>query len=353
LKGWIFGIATFGIAIVFSALSLVAPGLPAAVLIGLPVIFSLVFAIVAMTALAPKQPAAPAMAKGDAVRLIKFSGSTSTLHCMNPQWADEFARMNGVQAQPKSRMSMFAGGALLSALLGAPIAAGVLFYVAHPTVYVDNAEKDALQIYVDGKPKEVVPADGHINFMIARGKHTFGYSKVGASAPEGTVDGNATMMDGHLYNPAKTACYWLVADSYGDASVMGVNRGPQAIQEFYTFDKVDTWFAENPQTIEVSSGERGGTRVALQRANDCMELVKHGCDAAARETFIDCQKAAKDDASYKKCVEEVSCGDIKPGGHPAVAGAGTAHPSGHTAPPPHAGGHTAPPHPSAVPAKAK
>ena len=70
MKGWLFGGATLGIALVFSLLSLVAPGLPFPVLIGLPVILSLGFAIVAMTALAPKVPAAPATAKGDAVRLI-------------------------------------------------------------------------------------------------------------------------------------------------------------------------------------------------------------------------------------------------------------------------------------------
>src|SRR6185312_13540799 len=147
-KGWLFGGAAFGIAFVFSLLSLVAAGLPAPVLIALPILFSLGFAIVAMTALAPKDPAPPAMGKMEAVKLIKFSGASSTLYCAHPQWAAELAQMNGVQPVPKTRMSFFGGGALGIALVGAPIMAGVFWFMAHPTVYVDNAGKEALQIYM-------------------------------------------------------------------------------------------------------------------------------------------------------------------------------------------------------------
>ncbi len=346
-KGVMFAVATLGIVFVLSSLNLVAPGLPAVVLIGLPLVLSIGFAIAAMTALAPKAPAPPAMATGDAVRLVKFSGSQSTLHCVHPQWADEFARANGTQPIPKSRMHVFGSGSLWMAILAGPLAAGGLWFLGHPQVHIDNAGAEAVQVWLDGKQSLVVQPNSNGSdvpaIYVGRGKHTYGRSKVGASAPEATVDADTTMMDAHLYNPSKTACYWLVADSYGESSVKGMQRGPQPIQEFYTFDKVDTWFGDNPQSIEVDNNASGGTRVALQRAKMCMELAQHGCTDAEREHFVDCERAAKGEEALDQCAKAVTCGDAKPSVSQSKGTTPASHSSAHTTPP-----HT-PPHPAPAP----
>jgi hypothetical protein len=348
MKGWLFGGVTFGIAAVFAAIGLLAPGLPAVVLVVLPTILALGFAIVTMTALAPKVPAPPAMAAGDAVKLVSFDGNRSTLYCVNPMWGQEFAQANGVQPVPKSRGSWFGANSLLIALVFAPIMAGGIWFLAHPQIHIDNPGAEAMQIWLDGKQSVTVQPNANASIFVARGKHTLGYSKVGGSAPEATVEGNATMMDAHLYNPAKTGCYWLVADSYGSASVAGISQGPQAIKEFYSFDKVDTWFGDNPQSVSVSNGQTGDTRVALQRAKACMDLASRGCDEAAREQFISCQRAAANDEAFEKCAESVTCGTPKPGAattpHTAPSGHPAAHPShggaphGTPPPAPHASG---------------
>ena len=346
-KGVLFAFIAFGLVAVFSLLGLVAPGIPGVILVALPIVLGLGFAITAMTALAPKAPPLPALATGEAVRLVKFNNNQSTLHCVHPQFAEELARANGTQPIPKSRSAWFGSGALWIALLLGPVMAGTMWFLGHPEVHVDNAGSEPLQVWVDGKPKLVVETNvsGGVppSFSIGHGKHTYGYSAVGASAPEKTIDADTTMMDGHLYNPGKTGCYWLVADSYGSASVMGMRDGPQPIQEFYTFDKVDTWFGDNPQSIQVSSGESGGTRVALQRAKMCMELAEHGCTEAEREEFVACERAAKDEDGLDKCAQAVTCGEAKP----------TLSASKATSPAAHAGGHPASPHagprPSATP----
>jgi len=345
-KGALFALATLGIVLVFSALNLVAPGIPAALLIGLPIVLSLGFAIAAMTALAPKVPPLPAMATGDAVRLVKFNGSQSTLHCVHPQWAEELARANGTQPIPNSRMHVFGSASLWTAILTGPLAACCLWFVAHPEVHVDNAGAEAVQVWLDGKPSIVVqPNPNGVDppaIRVGRGKHTYGRSKLGASAPEATVDADTTMNDAHLYNPSKTACYWLVADSYGNASVMGMQRGPQPIQEFYTFDKVDTWFGDNPQSIEVDSHSSGGTRVALQRAKMCMELAEHGCSDTDRDAFVSCERAARDEDGLDKCAKAVTCGNAKPSVAQSKGTTPASHSSAHTTPAPHPAPHSPP-----------
>jgi hypothetical protein len=350
MKGILFGVVTVGIALFFSLIGFLIPSIPAVVAIALPILFSIGFAIVAMTALSPKAPPLPATAKGDAVRLVAFNANTSTLFCTSLNWGAEFAQMNGIVSQPKSRGNWFGAGGLGTAIILAPIVAGVAWFMGHPQVHFDNAGEQAVQIWIDGKKGPVVKPDGNESAFVGHGKHTFGWSPEGASAPQETNDGNVTINDAHLYNPGETACYWLVADSYGNASVMGMQRGPQPIQPFYTFDKVDTWFAENPQSITVdsNSGQQGGTRVALQRANACMYLAKHGCDVAARDKFIECEKGVSDDDGLKKCEDAVACGDVnkgEAGGKSATPAAakGPGHAAPHSGPHPTSGsGHAAP-----------
>ncbi len=350
IKSMVFTAATLGIAIFTSSVGFLLPTLPMVVLVGLPTVLALTFAVLSITVLAPKVPALPAMAAGNAVSLVSFSGDRSTLYCVNPQWGDEFARANNIQSTPKNRSLGSAFSKIATGLIGAPIAALAVWAVAHPVLHIDNAGPDALQIWVDGKPVVVAkPNPGNLSVWVPFGKRVLGYSKVGAAAPEQTLEAKMTMMDDHLYNPGKTACYWLIADSYGAASVDGIQQGPQSIKELYSFDKVNTWFGENPQSVEVQDGQGGQTRVALQRAKACMDLAQHGCDAPARDVYITCQKAAHSKADYEKCDDAVTCGDTRAPaaatatGKPAASGHGASPhgaPAGHV--PPKASGATAP-----------
>lgn len=359
-RGQLFGLYALLIALGLAALGFAVPIVPLVVLLLFATAGAVGFAVAAMTSLSPKSPPPPAMAVGEAVKLISFRGQRSVLHCVNPVWGQEFAQANGVTAIPKQRRERFGSGALTVALIFAPSAAVAVWLIAHPQVHIDNAGSAPLQIWLDGAPNVVVqPQPGDRtppSIWVAYGKHAFGYSKVGASGPEATVDASPTMLDDFLYNPAKTACYWLVADRYGSASVAGIAQGPQPVKEFYAFDTVNTWFGDNPQSVEVSNGQSGDTRVALQRAKACMELVEHGCDAAAREQFTTCLIAAHTEDAADQCAREISCGrssaPTAPGTiHPALETHPTTHPSVHPTPP-HASAHASasvPPVPAPTP----
>jgi hypothetical protein len=311
-KGLKLGLATFGIALATAALSFVAPGLPGVVLVAAPLLVSVGFAIAVMTRLAPPAPAPPAVGTGDAVRLVSFKGERSVLYCANPTWAQAFAQANNVSPVPKSRSSRFGVGSLWTAILVAPAAALGAWFTSHPELHIDNAGVEPLQIWVDGDPSVVVPPNpGGVvppSIYVAYGQHMLGYSKTGAGHAEGAGEVHVTMRDDFLYNPGKTACYWLVADSYGSAAIKGVAQGPQPVLEFYSFDKVDTWFGDNPQSVSVSSGQSGDTRVAVQRAKACMELAADGCDEVARSAFVHCEQGATSDAAFAQCERAVSCG---------------------------------------------
>jgi hypothetical protein len=322
-KGLVLGAVALVVALVLSALPLAIRALPAGVAVGVALVVAIVFGVVVKTVLAPRHPPPPATTAGRAVRLVKFDHATSTLHCTNAAWGQEFAQRNGVQAIPKSRGQGFGTGALLIAVFCAPLGSGIAWAVAHPSVHVDNGGPVALQIYVDGSPEIVVqPNTAGLEpptLSVAYGRHTFGASRIGASKPETTVDADVTINDAHLYNPGKTACYWLVAASYGSASVAGISQGPQPIKEFYSFDNVNIWFADTPQSITVDNGQSGGTRVALQRAATCMQIAKAGCPFAVRDQFVNCQRAARDDAAFEACTAAAKAGCVGGGGAPTPA----------------------------------
>jgi hypothetical protein len=312
--------------------SLVVGGLVLAIA-ALPLVVALLLALVlgigatigAVFGMKPPQPAAPATARGEGVRIVNFKGiERTTLYCTNPQWGEEFARANNVQAQTKSKGDNFGLAAIIAAVILAPGAGFGAWFLAHPSVYVDNPSNDALNVYVDGKKVMTVAANQHDSISVGRGKHTFGWSKADATAPTATTDGEVKMADAHLYNPNKTGCYWLKAKAYGDATVAGIQRGPQPVQEFYRFDKVDNWFAENPQSITVQEDETGGTQVALQRASICMDLARKGCSADVRQQLVVCQKAAgTSDDAFNTCTKTAaaSCGGAAPSSPDAARGA--------------------------------
>jgi hypothetical protein len=321
-------VVALGAALAMGGLVFALPMLPMAVSVGIALLLGVGGAVGVTLALKPKAPPAPATTAGEAVRIHSFKpgGGRTVLHCTNTTWAEHFAHANGVQTVPKSKGDGFVAGPIVVACLTVPIAAFGCWAGSHPSVYVDNAGAEALQIWVDGSKTVEVGADAHTSFSLGWGEHTFGWSKVGASAPTSTVKGDVQVGDAHLYNPAKSACYWLEADAYGNGSTAGLQKGPQPIQEFYHFDSVDTWFGNNPQSISTKSG--GGTRVALQRASTCMEAVAHGCSLAVREQLVSCQRAAfsADKATFEKCTDDAiaAC----QGGRPAAGTvAAAAHPA--------------------------
>ena len=338
-RGRNFGLVALLVATAFAVLGFAAPGLPLAALMGLAVSAAVGFAVVVMTSLAPVAPSPPAMAVGEAVKVVSLRGGRSVLHCVNPLWGQELAQANSVVAAPKRRAERFGLGALAVALLVAPAASLAVWLSPTRRCISTTPGTRRSRSRVDGAPRIVVqpnaPDRPPPSIWVAYGKHTFGYSKVGAAGPEGTVDAAATILDDFLYNPARTACYWLVADRYGSASVDGIAQGPQPIKEFYAFDKVNTWFGDNPQSVQVSTGESGDTRVALQRAKACMQLAEQGCDAAARERFTSCEIAARTEAEAEQCAQEASCAASVATGSGSIHPIQETHPSAHPAHPLH------------------
>jgi hypothetical protein len=210
-------------------------------------------------------------------------------------------------ARPKV---LHAVGAVAIGLVAGAAAGGAMWFLTHPTLHVDNAGKEPVKIYVDGKAVLTLPANSNDTVMVYKGSHTFGWSKGSETKPDGAIKGVMSPMKAHLYNPAKTACYWLEVDTYGKASAGGLASGPQPIQEFYAFDKVDTWFGDNPQSVKINTKrEKGKVKVALQRAVECMRFSS--CALSVREKLIACeQKAGDSDDAFGACsvAAEAECG---------------------------------------------
>ncbi len=186
-KGALYAAIAFGVAVVLSILPLIITALPGVVAVGLALAVGVIFGVVVKTALAPKHPPLPATTAGRAVTLLSFSQTSSTLHCTNAVWGQEFARRNGVAAVPKTRGQGFGTGALLVGILCAPAGAGIAWAFAHPSVHVDNAGPEALQIYVDGSPEIVVQPNVRgvepPTINVPYGHHRFGASRAGAASP--------------------------------------------------------------------------------------------------------------------------------------------------------------------------
>jgi hypothetical protein len=186
-----------------------------------------------------------------------------------------------------------------------------------------------MEIFVDGKKVASLAANSNDSVFVHKGKHDFGWARKGAAKPEAKVSGSVAVMKEHLYNPAKSACYWLQVDVYGAANADGAKAGPLAIAEFYQFDKVNNWFSENPEFVTVKKNEGGKVQVALQRAKACMEFAT--CGLAVREKLVVCQRAAftKDDEdAFKACNEQAAQSCAEKGSEEAPSTTPSATPSG-------------------------
>lgn len=273
-RQWRLGLATLGLALALAALGLALPQWPLLALIGAPTLLCAAFAVVGMIVRAPKAPPKPATARGEAVRLVAFGPHRYVLFCVNADWGRAFARANGVAAEAKQRVQRFAVSSLVIALVATPLASLVVWTVAHPRIVIDNAGTGPLQIWLDGQPVQTVLPGENQNRLnsvfVTFGTHRLGYSNVGATAPVSTIEARVPLAGGeHVYNPGKTACYELRVDRYGSAKTDDVPSGPQARHEFYTFERVDNWFRDNPSEMSVSFFSRGGYQIALQRAPSC------------------------------------------------------------------------------------
>jgi hypothetical protein len=206
-------------------------------------------------------------------------------------------------------------------LVGGAIGGGAMWFLTHPGVYVDNASNEPINVYVDGEKIATVKADSHLLVNIDKGSHKLGWSPEGDKKPKKTVKAEIGMFKAHLYNPGKTACYWLVVDTYGAVSAAGKKDGPQPLEEFYVFDEVNNWFSENPEFVTVDKKSKGKTQTAVQRAKMCMQFKE--CGLKVREKLIECQQkaiSADDESAFDSCGDKAaqSC---KPGGG-APAGEG-------------------------------
>ncbi len=205
-------------------------------------------------------------------------------------------------ARPKILYSLGTVG--LSFVLAAA-GSGAVWFLTHPQVHVDNASSEPVQIWLDGKKALQINANSHRALRVHVGDHKFGWSPKGASKPQHSVKGPVSMLKGHLYNPGKTASYWLVVDTYGNSSGAGKSWGPQPIKEYYQFDSVDTWFGDNPEMVKVKRGQKGKVKTAVQRAKIGMKFAK--CSLEVRQDLVQCQRTAvhaDDERAFAACSEQ-------------------------------------------------
>jgi hypothetical protein len=150
-------------------------------------------------------------------------------------------------------------------LFVAGAAAGYVTFAARPSVYVDNAKKAPVQIWIDGKKSIVAePTQGAAarpTIDVGYGNHKFGWSAVDATAPTGEVEGAVKWWGYHLYSPGGAGCYRIDVSLYGDATSSDIHDGSLPRSDFYTLPHVDNWFHENERTVSTKSS--GARRVAL------------------------------------------------------------------------------------------
>jgi hypothetical protein len=198
--------------------------------------------------------------------------------------------------------------ASIAGVLAAPIVIATSWSIAHPVLHVDDATDRPMQIWIDDEPLVIVaptPERGEpTRVRVAWGRRRFGWSEVGARAPQDAIDAHVDVTGAYLYSPAAAGCYWIEATSYGDASLRDVPRGPQRVQQLLRFDRVDVWFDVNPATLHRSLLRRGDVSIAVQRYGQCMQLARAGCDVDARRDFVECMTTLHGPSPDGDCYEK-------------------------------------------------
>jgi hypothetical protein len=303
----VFGLALVAAAI--SALGVVVPSLPIAVLIAVPTVVALALGLGGPNVVRRTLLPTPA------VRMLGFAGNSTTFLCAEATFAERFAAGNGAAVRKRSWSDGFV---TLSAIVTVIVGGAVAAYVglsSNPPVHFDNATKKPVKIWLDGKPLlSVEPRTGtgvRPDLRIPYGAHVLGWSKPGDDEPRDTAEVTVEWGRDHLFNPAQAGCYFLQATAYGSASTSGLEHGPLPIRPFYVFKSVDNWFQGNPSTVSTKAS--GETRVALLPWASCMELTNRGCPLSARKKAVACSREAwrgGDDAGMKSCMARAlaACG---------------------------------------------
>jgi hypothetical protein len=299
-------LALYGCAIAVAALvsgfGLLAPFLPRAAIIVVPVVLAV------MTAVVLRQRAGDGVERPWGAWLVKGTNKDSTFFCTHAEWTQQFAAANGVEA-----VSGSTGESVMpwiGALLVAAGAATFVSYAVRPSIHIDNGGAQPVQVWIDGKKSIVVqPAisknDERPTVEVPIGAHVFGWSKVDASAPAGqTAARKIEWLGDHLYNPESTSCYWIDVSKYGSASTKGMAHGPQTLDELYTFSHIDNWFHDNPTSISTKSS--GETRTAVNTIAACAELTANGCSVEVRRAFVTCAQGVQDKPGWEACVSDAA-----------------------------------------------
>lgn len=299
-KRSLLGLLVFGVALVLSLVGFLLPGLPGEVLVVVPVVATLIAGIVAYVVLIPKKADAPASSSVEAISLLAFNDAMATFYCANAKWATEAATLNQGHVTPTKSRTMYRAWAhpVFGSVL-ALVGAGIVFAVAHPKVCLDNPTKNDVQFWMDDERLKVVSAGRYALEDLPHGDHTFGWSKVGASKPEGTVEGSVAIGDAHLVNAYEAGCYWIEGAVYGSAKMKdSFKPGPQPLLGFYAFDKVDVWFGSLPTSVRTKSS--GETRVAVNSYKMCTNLRGSCPDAMIKEALA-CDAKTDDEAQASSC----------------------------------------------------
>lgn len=224
-----------------------------------------------------------------------------------------------LMALPAGFADRAAGTAIaVAAIVLGPLIAMPTFYALHPTMRIDNAGGEPIDVWVDGVRVITVAAnvEGHPPpfVRLSVGKHRLAYSAVGAPVGLHEIEVEASPLGDHLYSPGGSGCYWLSVTAYGGASTHGIDHGPLALAEFHHLSGVDVWFGDNPAKVSAPWIRRGTVRVAVQRWQACMELAAIGCDPSQRRGFVDCMRTIDGHSGSSDCFREAArtCPAIAP-----------------------------------------
>ncbi len=196
------------------------------------------------------------------------------------------------------------GGTVLDAKvidrLGAALPAGLLAitisliaWFGHTrSLHVDNPSLDALTVFINERSETLQPGE-RVKLYIAKSEsYQLGWALVGEQPPQQWLQ--TPIEDDAIYNPGSSACYWLGIDVYSVSRTLEASNdepwGPQPIRELYMFDKIDNWFENNPDEVQLPSGSSTARRFALLYDNDCMRFTV--CDLQVRQELQSCRARA-------------------------------------------------------------
>lgn len=291
---------------------------PAWMLLTLPTVVALPFAALFAWLLFGRGEVPARIRSAPAVQFTHLAPGVRHYLCRNELWARELERVNGITLRPvtaldKSAPPVWAFAGIVALV---PLISLATWNSKYPDVFVDNASKEAMQIWVDGQRAALVSAhsDGRIppTIRVAKGKHRFGFSAADGKTPTHEIEADVTHGNQSLYNPGEHGCYRRKVTLYktkwystGGAEhherAPAYQDGPISIQEFYELPKIDDWFTESPHETSFGNSSVGYWRIALLRHARCTEMAAKECSLASRQRLISCEMVAKSAADVTRC----------------------------------------------------